>query len=96
MNLPHPKPLVLAPVVGGPPFQDLVREELATAARRHEDVTEELAASHTRWQQHFAEVTKLIQAHDNLRGELSKAHARIETLESRWHERLVRWIRRQA
>jgi hypothetical protein len=31
----------------------------------------------------------------SLRDELTKAHARLEVLEARWHEKLLRWVRGQ-
>jgi uncharacterized protein YukE len=87
----HPHPTVLAPVHGAPTTLDQVRAEVASHV---ETVRGDLTRAHADLQdqaQTYLEDMKYYL--DSLQRELEKAHARLEVLEARWHER---WFRRIA
>ena len=75
-NLPHPKPIFLAPTVNekGVTVGEQIAEAIDALRGEHEQVL------------------------DAFRGEQAKlheqAHARLEVLETRWHEKLAKWLRK--
>lgn len=78
MNLPHPKPTFLAPVVDsrGVTVGEQIAEAINALRGEHEEMLEAFRGEQAKLHEH--------------------AHARLEALESRWHERLTRWFRRQS
>ena len=85
-SLPHPKAIFLAPTVN---------EKGATMAEQIEEVVSRSLAPLHEAQRDMAHRVEEHAAHvEMLHDKLNAAHARVETLESRWHERLARYFRR--
>ncbi len=89
MNLPHPKPIFLAPTVDvkGATMDDKIAIAMEAL---HAETRNELHETHEQLKALRADHQ---QAQLALRDELNKAHARLEILEGRWHEKLLRWVR---
>jgi capsule polysaccharide export protein KpsE/RkpR len=104
MNLPHPKPEVLAPVVNSQGRElnlydlELSQQQIAQRLTDHKnlhlknerDLHARIDAMAAVREEMAATRDAVVKAH----AELVEARTRIEVLESRWYEKLAKWIGR--
>ena len=96
------RPVHLAPIVAkphGPSWDAVLRQDMADwkqeAEKLHAEIREAKAALESAFAKHQEEVRVLdSRIWDFARAVASQDHTRLVALESRWHERLHRWLQR--